>query len=605
MPEIQFKGKEFVFNHHLSVPYRPLISHQDKSIGDGALNENLIVQGDNLHALKALSPLYAGQIDCVFIDPPYNTGTEGWCYNDNLNSPFIKDWLSSNPINKEDMLRHDKWLAMMYPRVKLIHELMADTGTIWITIDDNEMHRARLLLDEIFGEQNFIGCICWQKKYAPSNDTVDLSAMHDFILCYAKKREFNAQGKATAILSRNDRTDDQNKAYKNPDNDKRGEWKPGDYLCNKTAAQRPNLYYPIVHPKTGKEILPSKTAVWRYSKERHEKNVKENRVWWGAYGTNSVPAYKRFLSEVKGVVQGTWWPHTDSGHNDEAKKEIKEIFFDQDNPFDTPKPVRLIKKILELSTDENSIILDSFAGSGTTAQAVMELNEKDGGTRQFILVECEEYADKLTAERVRRVMTGYSFTGIQSEDLHNEKITFTSLKKANKILANIESIENLDGYRFDSIKKVIKDGVLSVWGEKEITEKVEGLGGSFTYCTLGDPIDLDKILTGESLPEFQAIGSWLFHTATGESMVPSAMNEDEYYLGESTAYHLWLIYKPDLDFLKSRDAALTLSFAEKVATKKGKKHLIFAPAKYVPNKTLHPLGVEFAPLPFALYRVEK
>ncbi|WP_395004519.1 site-specific DNA-methyltransferase [Undibacterium sp.] len=605
MPEIQFKGKEFVFNHHLSVPYRPLISHQDKSIGDGALNENLIVQGDNLHALKALSPLYAGQIDCVFIDPPYNTGTEGWCYNDNLNSPFIKDWLSSNPINKEDMLRHDKWLAMMYPRVKLIHELMADTGTIWITIDDNEMHRARLLLDEIFGEQNFIGCICWQKKYAPSNDTVDLSAMHDFILCYAKKREFNAQGKATAILSRNDRTDDQNKAYKNPDNDKRGEWKPGDYLCNKTAAQRPNLYYPIVHPKTGKEILPSKTAVWRYSKERHEKNVKENRVWWGAYGTNSVPAYKRFLSEVKGVVQGTWWPHTDSGHNDEAKKEIKEIFFDQDNPFDTPKPVRLIKKILELSTDENSIILDSFAGSGTTAQAVMELNEKDGGTRQFILVECEEYADKLTAERVRRVMTGYSFTGIQSEDLHNEKITFTSLKKANKILANIESIENLDGYRFDSIKKVIKDGVLSVWGEKEITEKVEGLGGSFTYCTLGDPIDLDKILTGESLPEFQAIGSWLFHTATGESMVPSAMNEDEYYLGESTAYHLWLIYKPDLDFLKSREAALTLSFAEKVATKKGKKHLIFAPAKYVPNKTLHPLGVEFAPLPFALYRVEK
>ncbi|MFZ6693799.1 site-specific DNA-methyltransferase [Undibacterium sp. SXout20W] len=517
MPEIQFKGKEFVFNHHLSVPYRPLVSDEKKSIGSPDLNGNLVVQGDNLHALKALMPLYAGKIDCVFIDPPYNTGSQGWAYNDNVSSPFLTEWLNSNPIKQDDMLRHDKWLSMMYPRVKLIHELMSDSATIWMTLDDSEIHRARLLFDEIFGEQNFIGCVCWQKKYAPSNDTVDLSAMHDYILCYTKKREFNAQGKAIATLSRNDRTDEQNKLYKNPDKDDRGDWTSGDYTCNKTADQRPNLYYPLIHPKTEKEVWPSKTAVWRYSKEKHEKNVKEKRIWWGLDLENPTPRYKRFLKDVKGVVQGTWWSHTDVGHNDEAKKEIKQIFSDKDNPFDTPKPVRLIKKILELATDENSIVLDSFAGSGTTAHALMELNQEDDGDRQFILVECEEYADDLTAERVRRVIKGYSFSGVQKTELHKESITFTSLKKADSILDKIHSIENLEKHKYDTIKKEVKDGFLAVYGEKTIAESIDGLGGDFTYCTLGEPIDIDKILTGENLPDYQAIGSWLFHTSTGES----------------------------------------------------------------------------------------
>jgi len=605
MPEIQFKGKEFVYNHHLSVPYRPIIPHKKKSIGGGNLSDNLIIHGDNLHALKALLPLYAGKVDCVVIDPPYNTGTEGWCYNDNVNSPFIKEWLNSNPVSKDDMLRHDKWLAMMYPRLKLLHELLADTGSFWMTIDDNEMHRAQSVLDEIFGEQNFIGCVCWQKKYSPSNDTVDLSGMHDFILCYGKRREFNAQGKAIALLNRRDRTEEQNKAYKNPDHDSRGLWKTGDYLCNKTAEQRPNLYYPILHPKTGKPILPSKTAVWRYSPERHKQNVKDNRVWWGLEQNNTVPAYKRFLFEVKGVVQGTWWSHSEAGHNDEAKKEIKEIFSDRDNPFDTPKPVRLIRRILELATDETSIVLDSFAGSGTTAHAVLDLNERDNGDRRFILVEGESYADELTAERVRRVIKGYKFSGTHTEELFSKPITFTTLKKADKLLEQIAGIENLDAHRFDSIEKKVKDGVLVVTGEKAITDKAEGLGGSFSYCTLGAPIDIDKILTGESLPDYKGIGAWLFHTATGEALNPETVDEAKWFLGESTGFYVWLIYKPDLEFLKSRESALTLNFAETVAKKKNKRHLVFAPAKYVPNKTLHPLGVEYAPLPFALYRVEK
>src|ERR1019366_9091444 len=302
MPELQFKGKEFVYNHHLTVPYRPLVPDAGKSVGEPSLNGNLIIHGDNLHALKALLPMYAGKVDCIFIDPPYNTGNEGWSYNDNVNSPMMKEWLSSNPVNAEDMLRHDKWCAMMWPRLNLLRELLSDSGTFWMTIDDNEVHRARMTLDEVFGERNFIASVCWQKKYAPANDKADFSAVHDYVICYAKNRVVDAAGKAVALLNRMERTDKQDRAYKNPDNDSRGPWKSGDYTCTKSAEERPNLYYPIEHPSTKEQMWPKRTAVWRYTRERHQKNVAQGRVWWGVNQENTVPSFKRFLSEVKGIV---------------------------------------------------------------------------------------------------------------------------------------------------------------------------------------------------------------------------------------------------------------------------------------------------------------
>ena len=190
MPELHFKGKEFVYNHHLSVPYRPLVIHDDKSVGaTHDLNGNLIIHGDNLHALKALLPLYAGKVDCIFIDPPYNTGNEGWCYNDNVNSPMLKEWLASNPVGIEDGLRHDKWSAMMYPRIKLLHELLSDTGSFWMTLDDNEIHRARAMLDDIFGEQNFVATICWENKVSPANDAKFFSDDFDYLIVYAKNKD--------------------------------------------------------------------------------------------------------------------------------------------------------------------------------------------------------------------------------------------------------------------------------------------------------------------------------------------------------------------------------------------------------------------------------
>ena len=274
-------------------------------------------------------------------------------------------------------------------------------------------------------------------------------------------------------------------------------------------------------------------------------------------------------------------------------------------------------KIFQIATKSESVILDSFAGSGTTAHAVLAANAKDSGHRKFILVECEDYADRLTAERVRRVINGYAFSGTQREELHREKLTFTSLKKADKLLDHIESIKNLDGYRFDNIKSEVKDGELIVTGEKAITERVAGLGGGFTFCTLGDAIEMDKLLTGEALPTFEQLGALLFHTATSEVLPSSpatlAAGEGRYvegcgYLGESTHYHVWLIYRPNLEFLKSREAALTLPRAEAIVkAKPGKPHRVFAPAKFVSQRLLKDAGlpVEFAPLPFALYRIER
>ena len=596
MPELHFKGKEFVYNHHLTVPYRPLIAQPEKSLGDNP--ENLIIHGDNLHALKALLPRYAGKVDCIFIDPPYNTGNEDWSYNDNVNNPMMKEWLSSNPVNKEDMLRHDKWACMMYPRFKLLHELMSERGSFWMTLDDNEIHHARLLLDDIFGDENFITTVIWQKVYSPKNTAQYFSEDHDYLLVYAKDKE----NWAPELLPR---TKKMEARYLNPDNDPRGLWKPGDLSARNYYGEGT---YSITCP-SGRVISgPPPGMYWRLKKEKFQAYNEDKRIWWGEDG-NNVPSIKRFLSEVKkGIVPQTLWFYNEVGHTQDAKKELLSIlnFASSEDVFITPKPSTLIERVLQLSTDQDSIVLDSFAGSGTTAHAVLSLNGKDGGDRRFILVECEDYADTLTAERVRRVINGYKYEGTKKEDLYQHKINFAALKDAQKILLKVEAIENLKKDRFDKITKTIRNDELLVIGEKKITEKVNGLGGGFTFYTLGDPLDLDKLLTGENLPDYANLGAWLFHTATGEPLKQDGIRQNDWYLGKSRGYHVWLIYKPDLNFLKSRDAALTLTLAEKIAaTHKDKKHLVFAPARFVANKFLHPLGVEHAPLPFALYRFEK
>jgi len=319
---------------------------------------------------------------------------------------------------------------------------------------------------------------------------------------------------------------------------------------------------------------------------------------------------KIYLSDQEKRAPETIWYADEVGSTRDATDVLKRIFSGE-SPFPTPKPVELLFRILELATSSNSIVLDSFAGSGTTAHATLAANKRDDGNRKFILVECEDYADKLTAERVRRVIKGYEFKGTQREELLREKLNFTSLKKSDKLLDHVASIENLEGHRFDNIKKEVKDGELIVTGEKAVKDRTEELGGSFTFCTLGEPLELDKLLTGETLPSFEALGSVLFHMATNEAFDAAQLTEKDGtgYLGESAGFHVWLIYKPELEFLKSREAALTLARAREFAEQKspGKRHLVFAPARFVSQKMLieNNLPVEFAPLPFALYRIER
>src|SRR6266849_1592169 len=413
VPIIQFKGKTAVESYHRVVPHHTLEIDPKLSLAKKpSLDGNLIIEGDNLIALKSLLPLCADKVKCIYIDPPYNTGNEGWIYNDNLTQPQFKEWIGQ-AVGKEgeDACRHDKWCCMMYPRLQLLKELLRDDGVIFISIDDNEVHHLRMLMDEIFGLDNFLADLIWQKKYAASNDAEGIAPMHDHIVAYRRSPAFERN-----LLPR---TAKQDKAYKNPDNDPRGPWKSADYTCNKSKEERPNLFYGIPKPD-GELVFPDERRVWAYSEDVCELHVAESRLWWGKEGNNSQPSLKNFLSEVQnGLVPTTWLPHEDVGHTDEAKKELHRIL----GPLasgTTPKPVDLLRRIVRIGTSPDDLILDSFAGSGTTAHAVLELNKEGGGSRKFILVqqpfdtrenEQEEFniCEKITAERVRRVGRGYSY----------------------------------------------------------------------------------------------------------------------------------------------------------------------------------------------------
>jgi len=506
VPTLDWLGREAVKDHHRHVPVRLLEEDTDAGAGDREAG-NLIVEGDNLEALRALLPRYAGRVDCVYIDPPYNTGNEGWVYNDAVNGPEVRAWLGRVVGGEaDDLSRHDKWLTMMWPRLWLLKELLAETGSIWISLDDNEAHRARVVLDEVFGRRNFVANVVWQKKYAPANDATHLSASHDHVLVYARDK---AKWKPNKL----ERADASVAAYKNHDGDDRGIWKSSDYTCNKSVEQRPNLYYPILNP-AGVEVWPKRTAVWRYSPERHALNVEQGRVWWGEDGTNAVPAYKRFLSDVdSGVVAQTVWTWQEAGHTQDAARELQAIL--PGVRFDTPKPTSLIQRILQVATGPDALVLDAFAGSGTTAHAVLKQNALDGGRRRFVLVEIlPEVAEEVTAARVRRAVEGYSVTGTVREVLHRETITMTTLRKADKTLARVAELQARHETRFDTVMAEVREGALVVVGERKETQHVDGLGSGFRYARLGAPL-LDDAGALHPAVTYADLAAFAFLHATG------------------------------------------------------------------------------------------
>lgn len=387
-----------------------LVPVLDESV-DWDNTKNVFIEGENLETLKLLLKPYYGRVKMIYIDPPYNTGND-FVYPDNYADPlalYLK--MTAQRDNDGDLIStntdtsgrfHSAWLSMVLPRLLLARPLLADNGAIFVSIDDHEVHNLRLLMNDVFGEENFVAQIVWQKKYAASNDAKGIAVMHDYILVYQRSDSF-----ARRLLPR---TDSANKPYKFTDEDGKGPWR-SDNLLVKSYSEK--YVFGITNPVTGKVYYPPKGSCWRASEETVAKWVKEKRIFFGKDG-KGAPQLKRYLNEVQpGVVPTTWWSFQEAGHNDEANKEMRTLFQEK-SPFDTPKPTRLIRRMLEISTspDDEEYVLDFFAGSGSTADAVLQQNEQDSGQRKFLLVQMPESTGRddyptisaITKERIRRAI---------------------------------------------------------------------------------------------------------------------------------------------------------------------------------------------------------
>ena len=478
MPTLHWIGKEKVINHHLDVPFKVL--EHTYGFEDGKQNEqvtgngNKIIHGDNLEALKALLPEYEGRVKCIYIDPPYNTGNESWVYNDNVNDPKIKKWLGQLVGREaEDLTRHDKWLCMMYPRLKLLHKLLADDGAIFISIDDIEINNLKLICDEIFGSNNFITSFIWRRRASSQLSNNNVSVDHEYVIAYFKTNDTKLFGIKKDY-----------KNYSNPDNDPRGAWTLGDLTVGMTKDQRPNQFFDLIDPNTGISYPPSAKRVWTYFPDTMNLKIAENRVVFPKT-TSGKPMYKRFLTDLKTDINPlSTWLSNDAysiGLNSEGTKTIQLLF--DEKVFDYPKPLSLLQLLMSQITSDNDLILDSFSGSGTTAHAVLNLNLLDGGNRKFILVEMEDYAETITAERVKRVMNGY--------------------------------------------------------GDKE------GTGGSFDYYELGEALFLEDGNLNETVG-IGKIRSYIWYSETQVPLAPKGEQEDnDSFLGKNNDTAYYFHYLPE------------------------------------------------------------
>ena len=380
--ELTWIGKE----HRPKLEPRILLEDPEKSYHaahkatENDLFDNRLIFGDNLLALKALEAEFTGKVKCVFIDPPYNTGSAFTHYDDGL--------------------EHSIWLSMMRDRLELIRKLLSEDGSLWITIDDNEAHYLKVLCDEVFGRQNFIANVIWQKKYAVANDHKTIAPMHDHILVFRKSEQWQRN-----LIPRSKEKDRQ---YKYEDS--QGVFRVSDYTCNKSFEERPNLYYPISQPITGEKIWPSKTRVWAYSLEKHEEHIQDDLIYWGKDGLARTPSFKRYRHNLKnqGIVPQTFWSHEYAGHTDSARKEVREVLSTSSlaDDFITPKPELLIQRVLEVGSNPGDLVLDSFAGSGTTGAVAHKMG------RRWIMVELGDHCHTHIIPRLQKVINGEDNGGI-------------------------------------------------------------------------------------------------------------------------------------------------------------------------------------------------
>lgn len=584
MPTLEWIGKNKVVNHHQEVPFRVLErQYSFDEQGQHTENndsENMIIHGDNLEALKALLPQYEGKVKCIYIDPPYNTGNEGWCYNDNVSDPYIQKWLGE-VVGKEgeDLTRHDKWLCMMYPRLMLLQKLLADDGVIFISIDDNELYNLKSICDEIFGASCYVSDIAWQRTYSTRNDSKGIVNEVEHILVYSKVPEWNP--------NKLPRTEEMNARYSNPDNDVCA-WKSTDAFAP-GASTHQGMVYAIQNPFTGVLLYPSNGRHWSLgqdqmfeimsqwgeyelreiddvqkrasicgvSEEQVKSSVKAimlsdnlenaaqkasaiyNRGQWplfyfGQDGKGGIRR-KTYLNTVGGRIPTNFWPFSETGHTDEAKKEMLAIF-DGKATFDTPKPHRLIEFVLKVAGTQDALILDSFAGSGTTAHAVLNMNKADGGHRKFILVEMGDYADTITAERVKRVIMGYG----------------------------------------------------------EGKNAVEGTGGSFSYYELGEPLLLPNGNLNEKVGTVK-IRDYIWYTETKKPL-PDHKNSNPYFLGENNSTAYYFFYEPQKVCVLNYDFVATIP-------EKAEGYIIYADRCTLSEQELQQLGITFKKIPRDIVRV--
>ena len=642
MPTLDWMGKDKVITHHRDVPFRVLERVPDKGVLDSRGSDcgNMIIHGDNLAALKALLPEYEGRVSCAYLDPPYNTGEEKWVYNDNVNDPRILKWLGQ-VVGKEgeDFTRHDKWLCMVYPRLQLLKRLLSRDGAVFISIDDNECSSLKFICDEIFGSSCFQGDISWQRSYSPRNDKHGIPAEVEHMLVYSALPNW--------IPRRLVRTQAMNSKYKNPDGDV-ALWR-SDNPYAPGAATHQGMVYGIQHPFTGELLYPSNGRCWTFGQDdmlRHMngwcpyelrdmhderkraevcgvssndvrqgvksivlvKSLEESRELastvlnqgpWPRFffsrGGKGGIARKTYLHSVEGKLSTNLWMHCDAGHTDEASKELKALF-DGRAVFQNPKPTRLIRRVLEIACPPDGIVLDAFAGSGTTGQAVLMENQTKGARRRFILVEMGDYADTITAQRIRTAISGYRTTKVHRDRLYSKKLTASNLKKCATFYEEAAKVkEDASDGAYDKVEGPKMDGAsIVVDGVTNKGHDVPGIDSGFSYYELG-PALFDKDGMLNPAVSIEDVRRYVWHTET-KAPYRDCTSEHPYLLGEVDDTVYYFAYEPSGETVLAPELLRSLPI-------KRTTNVVFADRCLLTDEALERLGIRYRQIPRQIARM--
>lgn len=565
MPTLNWIGKDKIVNHHNDVPFR-VLNHvygfteqgeQKEPTGSG----NMIIHGDNLAALKSLLPKYENGIDCIYIDPPYNTGEEKWVYNDNVNDPRIMKWLGE-VVGKEeeDFSRHDKWLCMMYPRLVLLRKLLKDdNGVIFISIDDNEVMALKAICNEIFGTANFVGQWNWYKSATPPNLSKKIKKNIEYVLCYEKKKKSGLRysGIKKSSSSPNGLLNQTNKVATLvfPAGSIETSLSDGIYLAGKYGTKTYDIeLLENAEVKDNIFITPVKLkSNFKWSQRNLEEEIEKGTKIFIKTKTFS-PSYDK-LEYAPEVPPNFINENVDVSTTEEAGKALIRMFGEK--KFDYPKPISLIEYLINFCCDEDAIVLDCFAGSGTTGHALLDMNNHYGGNRKFIMVELMDYADSLTAQRIKYTITGYNYEGTETRDLYSVKLNLTNIRRAENLIAEAKAVADAErsNPQYTKVKQpAIKDDCLKVEAEIKIKGQIEGLPGAFDYYELGDCLFDEEGYLNEEIDE-EVIREYIFYSETKCRYIKN--NTHPYLLGTNDGCAYYFYYEKgetmtlDYDFLRS------------------------------------------------------